>query len=70
MAKKNISQTRKSAKKKIRKAIREKLTIALSDYSTLISRKRFESLIRKMSRTFTNDLLKQLPKKIQNKEPK
>ena len=60
---KKVSDHRKKAKKKIRKAIYSKLSIALSDYSTMIGAKRFDKSIRQMAKSFTADLLKGLPKK-------
>ena len=68
MAKGDISNQRKKAKKKIRKAIYSKLSIALSDYSTMIGSKRFDNCISKMAKSFAAVLLKGLPKT--SKKPK
>ena len=65
---KTVSDHRKKAKKKMRKAIYTKLSNGLSDYSTMIEKKRFDKAISKMAKSFTADLMKGIPKK--TKKPK
>ncbi len=57
----------KTSKKDIRKAIREKLSLSLADYRSVVGEKKFDSRIRKTARILGQDVVKATPKKKKGK---
>ena len=53
----------KKSTKDIRKMIREKLSISLADYRSIVGEKKFERRIRKAARILGEDIANALPKK-------
>ncbi len=58
-----ISSAPKHSKKNIRAVIREKLSLSLADYRSLIGEKKFDSQIRKTARRLGENFVKAMPKK-------
>ena len=63
-----VASSLKTSKKDIRKAIQEKLSVSLADYSSIVGEKKFNSRIRKTARVLGEDILKASPKKEKKKD--
>jgi len=63
-----ISSSPKHSKKTIRAVIREKLSLSLADYRSLVGEKKFDSRIRKAARMLGADIIKAMPKKSKAKK--
>ena len=63
-----VNPSPKRSKKDIRNMIREKLSVSLADYRSIVGEKKFERRIRKTARILGEDIVKALPKKQKKKE--
>lgn len=57
------------SKKVIRNTIRERLSVSLADYRSILGEKKFDSRIRKTARRLGEDIVRALPRK-QKKDKK
>jgi hypothetical protein len=57
-----MADTKKLLKKETRKAIFDKLSGALSEYKGKVSKKKFESNLKKATRLFLGDVIKSIKK--------
>ena len=58
-----VTPSKKRSKKDIRNTIREKLSVSLADYRSIVGEKKFDRRIRKTARVLGEDIVRALPKK-------